>query len=165
MTISRTKRCCWCWIIFEHLLSGVDLISDILATAPKIKVLATSRERLELQSEHLFDLYGLTVPNANSFDVHNFDALQLFAERTRHNRLEFVLEQHLQAVTRICHLVGGMPLAIELAASWSRLLNPNEIVTELKQNLDLLSTSTRDLPERHHSMRMVFEVSWQRLSE
>ena len=57
-----------------------------------------------------------------------------------------------------------MPLAIELAASWSRLLSPNEIVTELEGSLDLLSSSTRDLPERHHSMRSVFEVSWQRLS-
>jgi DNA-binding SARP family transcriptional activator len=149
----------------EHLLSGIDLISDILATASEIKILATSRERLGLQSEHLFDLYGLTVPNANSFDAHNFDALQLFSERAKHNQLDFVLESNLQAVTRICQLVGGMPLAIELAASWSRLLNPSEIVGELEQSLDLLSTSTRDLPERHHSMRSVFEVSWQRHSE
>jgi DNA-binding SARP family transcriptional activator/tetratricopeptide (TPR) repeat protein len=149
----------------EHLLSGVDFLSEILATAPNIKILATSRERLGLQSEHLFDLYGLTVPDSNSSDADSFDALHLFAERAKHNRLEFVLEHNLQAVTRICQLVGGMPLAIELAASWSQLLSPREIVNELEQNLDILATSTKDLPQRHHDMRSVFEVSWQRLSE
>jgi DNA-binding SARP family transcriptional activator len=148
----------------EHLLSGVDLINEILATTSEIKILATSRERLGLQSEHLFDLYGLTVPDDSS-SIQPSDALQLFSERARHTRLEFVLENNLQAVTRICQLVGGMPLAIELAASWSRLLNPNEIVKELEQSLDLLSSQNRDLPERHHSMQSVFEASWQRLSE
>jgi predicted ATPase/DNA-binding SARP family transcriptional activator len=144
----------------EHLLSGIDLIHDILLTASDIKILATSRERLSLQSEHLFDLYGLTVEGSSSSD-----ALQLSTERAKHNKLDFMLEPNLQAVTKICELVGGMPLAIELAASWSRLLNPNEIVGELEQNLDILSTSARDLPERHHNMRGVFEVSWQRLSD
>jgi DNA-binding SARP family transcriptional activator len=146
----------------EHLLSGIDLISEILVTASEIKILATSRERLDLQSEHLFDLHGLTLPDAN---VQHSDALRLFVERAKHNQLDFVLDKYLEDVTEICQLVGGMPLAIELAASWSRLLNPNEIMAELEGSLDLLEASTRDLPERHHSMRMVFEASWQRLSE
>jgi DNA replication protein DnaC len=149
----------------EHLLAGIDLISEILASSSNIKILATSRERLSLQSEHLFDLYGLNVPGINGSDAYSSDALQLFAERAKHNRHDFELEQSLQAVTKICQLVGGMPLAIELAASWSRLLSPSEILQELEQNLDILATSTRDLPERHHNMRSVFEVSWQRLSE
>jgi tetratricopeptide (TPR) repeat protein len=144
----------------EHLLEGVDLISDIFKTSPGIKILATSRERLGLQSEHLFDLYGLNVKDSS-----RSDALQLFAERAKRNNLDFVLEPHLQAVTKICQLLGGMPLAIELAASWLRLLTPNEIVTELEGSLDILATSARDVPERHHNMRSVFEVSWQRLSE
>jgi DNA-binding SARP family transcriptional activator/tetratricopeptide (TPR) repeat protein len=146
----------------EHLLDGVPLISDMLAAAPTIKLLATSRERLGLQSEHLFDLHGLMLPDAH---VQHTDALQLFAERAKHNQLNFMLGENLLAVTRICQLVGGMPLAIELAASWSRLLNPREIVGELEQSLDLLSSSTRDLPERHHNMQAVFEASWQRLTE
>lgn len=144
----------------EHLLADVDFLNEILATSAELKILATSRERLSLQSEHLFDLYGLTVEGS-----HDSDALRLFAERAKHNRLDFVLEQTLEAVTKICQLVGGMPLAIELAASWSRLLTPSEIVTELEGNFDLLSSQSRDLLERHHSMRGVFEVSWQRLSE
>jgi DNA-binding SARP family transcriptional activator len=149
----------------EHLLAGIDFLSEILSTSAEIKILATSRERLQLQAEHVFDLEGLAVPHEKSSDAKAFDSLQLFAERAKHTRLDFALEQHLQAVTRICQLVGGMPLAIELAASWSRLLSPEEIKRELEQNLDILATSTRDLPERHHSMRSVFEVSWQRLSE
>ena len=149
----------------KHLLAGIDLISEILATASEIKILATSRERLHLQAEHVFDLYGLTVPNDNTSNIQETDALHLFAERAKHNRLDFALEENLQAVTRICQLVGGMPLAIELAASWSRLLNPSEIVGELEESLDILATSTRDLPERHHSMQIVFETSWQRLTQ
>jgi DNA-binding SARP family transcriptional activator len=149
----------------EHLLAGVNFLSEILSTSAEIKILATSRERLQLQAEHVFDLEGLAVPHEKSSDAKAFDSLQLFAERAKHTRLDFALEQHLQAVTRICQLVGGMPLAIELAASWSRLLSPEEIKRELEQNLDILATSTRDLPQRHHSMRSVFEVSWQRLSE
>lgn len=149
----------------EQLLSGVDLISDLLATAPEVKILSTSRERLQLQAEHMFDLAGLTVPDSLSMDIGRFDALQLFAQRTKHNRLDFELVDNLSSVTKICQLVGGMPLAIELAASWSRLLNPSEIMQELEQSLDILSTSTKDLPERHHSMRTVFEASWQRLTD
>jgi DNA-binding SARP family transcriptional activator len=129
----------------EHLLAGIDFISEILATSSKIKILATSRERLGLQSEHLFDLYGLTLPDDHT---EHGDALQLFIERAKHNRLDFALDHHLQDVTKICQLVGGMPLAIELAASWSRLLSPSEIVAELEHNLDILSTSTRAQP-RH----------------
>jgi DNA-binding SARP family transcriptional activator len=142
----------------EHLLAGIDLISEVLTAAPELKILATSRERLQLQAEHVFDLAGLAVPHEKSHDAQAFDSLQLFAERAKHHRLDFELEEHLQAVTKICQLVGGMPLAIELAASWSRLLTPNEILQELEQNLDILATSTRDLPQRHHSMRSVFEA-------
>jgi DNA-binding SARP family transcriptional activator/tetratricopeptide (TPR) repeat protein len=146
----------------EHLLSGVDLISEILATSAEIKILATSRERLGLQGEHLFDLHGLTLPDEQ---VQHSDALQLFAERAKHHQLDFVLDEHFPAVTNICQLVSGMPLAIELAAGWSRLLSPNEILQELELSLDLLSSSAHDLPERHHSMQTVFETSWQRLTE
>lgn len=149
----------------EQLLSDIDLVHDILGISPSIKILATSRERLQLQAEYVFDLEGLAVPHEKNNNIQDFDSLQLFAERAKHNKLDFVLEPHLQAVTKICQLVGGMPLAIELAASWSRLLTPNEIVTELDSSLELLSNKSRDLPERHHSMRSVFEVSWQRLSE
>jgi DNA-binding SARP family transcriptional activator/tetratricopeptide (TPR) repeat protein len=149
----------------EQLLSGIDLLHDILGISPDIKIVATSRERLQLQAEYVFDLEGLAVPNEKNNEATDFDSLQLFADRAKHNKIDFVLEPHLQGITRICQLVGGMPLAIELAASWSRLLTPNEILGELEHNLDLLSNKSHDLPERHHSMRSVFEVSWQRLSD
>ena len=70
----------------EHLLSGVDLVPDILATSPDIKVVATSRERLHLQAEYIFDLEGLAVPEGMNGNTRDFDSLHLFAERARHNQ-------------------------------------------------------------------------------
>jgi DNA-binding SARP family transcriptional activator/tetratricopeptide (TPR) repeat protein len=149
----------------EHLLSGVDLIDDVLKISPGVKILTTSRETLNLQAEHVFDLSGLAVPEHANAEAQKFDALQLFAERARHNRLDFVLEQHLQPVTRICQRVAGMPLAIELAASWLRLLSTEEIASEIEKSIDVFSSLNRDVPERHRSMRKVFEASWQRLTD
>jgi DNA-binding SARP family transcriptional activator len=149
----------------EHLLSGINLISDILTTSPEVKILSTSREALNLQAERIVDLSGLTVPEHANMEAQRFDSVQLFTERAKHNRLDFVLEQHLHAVTRICQRVAGMPLAIELAASWLRLLTPDEIAQEIEKSIDVFSSLNRDVPERHRSMRKVFEASWHRLSD
>jgi predicted ATPase len=150
----------------EHLLSGVGLIKELLEAAPKIKILATSRERLNLQAEHVFDLGGLTVPDEGAIDAKDFDALQLFAQSAKHSRHDFVLDEStIPPITQICGLVEGMPLAIELAASWLRVLNLTDIATEIEKGIDLLESTARDLPSRHHSIRAVFDHSWQLLTQ
>jgi DNA replication protein DnaC len=149
----------------EHLLDDVSLVTDILKHTENIKMLITSRERLNLQSEHIFDLYGLNITDQLGDKGQLSDALQLFSERANHAKLDFEIQDHLPEVTRICELVGGMPLAIELAASWIRLLSPVEVLSELETSLDILANTTRDLPSRHQSMKQVFESSWQHLSE
>ena len=101
----------------EHLLDGVDLLPDILRHAPEVKILATSRERLALREEWLFAVEELDVPNAHpTGPLEASSAVQLFAERARHVRLDFSLHDDVGAVTRICQQVDGMPLDIELAA-------------------------------------------------
>ncbi len=150
----------------EHLLDGVGLIADILAAAPGSKVLATSRERLKLHPEHIVDLSGLNVPDEASEALQEFDALELFAQAARRARSDFSWNDGgLAAAVGICRLVEGMPLAIELAASWLRVLSAREIVPHLERALDFLETEEHDLPVRFRGIRGVFAGSWERLSE
>ncbi len=157
----------------EHLLIGnpdqaciADLLIEILQQAPGIKLLVTSRESINLQGEWIFEVQGLTYPEMAQMEgFDGFDAVTLFAQRARHTCPGFNLnEVNRTEIARICRLVEGMPLAIELAATWMRTLSPVEIAVEIESSLDFLSTTTRDMPERHRSMRVVFDHSWQRLS-
>ena len=100
--------------------------------AENVKMLVTLRERLDLQSEYIFDLHGLKVEAEHKNLDEPSEALQLFSEHARHAKLEFEIKNNFPEVTRICKLVGGMPLAIDLAASWIRLLSPAEILFELE---------------------------------
>jgi len=151
---------------FEQLVDhGADVLVDILHHAPEVKLLVTSRERLQLRDEWLLELAGLDVPVGRSAEVENSSAVELFVESARKLRPDFVLpEADKPAVARICRLVEGTPLAIELAVAWTRVLSPEEIARELEQSLELLATSLRDLPARHRSLRAVFDHSWRLLA-
>ena len=152
----------------EHLLNDSDLVIKLLGRATKLKLLVTSRERLNLRAEWLYDLVGMNIPEtddtARGGKVQETDAVALFVQSAKQARADFTLKGNTQAVARICQSVGGMPLALELAASWLRVLGVDEIAAELAQGIDLLESSLRDLPARHHDVRRVFETSWQRLS-
>lgn len=169
---------------FEHLLAGADLATEILQAATRVKMLVTSRERLNLREEWLFEVEGLDYPTdevrgrrdektpASSFtrSVHplafdSYSAVQLFIQGAQRVRLGFGLaDDDKPFVARLCQLVDGMPLAIELAANWVRILSCQEIVARMEQGMDFLATTWRDLPARHRSMCAVFERSWQLLS-
>ena len=149
----------------EHLLVGVGLIGEVLERAALVTALATSRERLNLHAERVFDLGGLSIPDGSGGTHEASDAVRLFAQCAGRARRDFVVsESNAAAVVRICRLVGGLPLAIELAASWVRALTPERIADELDRGLGVLRANTRDLPERHHSIYAVFDLSWDRLS-
>ncbi len=104
--------------------------------------------------------------------VDEYSAVALFVQSARRVQAGFVLraEERL-AVARICRLVEGMPLAIELAAAWARVLSCAEIAREIERtlapeaNLEFLAASMRDVPERHRSMRAVIDHSWKLLSD
>lgn len=149
----------------EHLPEGVDLIADILAATTGLKILATSREVLHLQEEWVRSITGLAYPAQDEDKAAgDYDAVQLFLDRARRIRGDFDLAENAQEIIEICRLVEGMPLALELAAGWLGTLRPADIVQEIKRNLDLLATRARNLPERHRSMRSVFDHSWQQMS-
>ncbi len=148
----------------EHMLDGIEVLDEILAVAPGVKILATSRERLNLQGEWLFPVQGLPFPqNENEPGAETYSAIQLFVQSARRGGPGFHLDD-VTDVARICKLVEGLPLAIELAASWVHQMPCERIAAHIQRDLDFLSTNLRDVPERHRSTRALFEHSWRLLS-
>lgn len=148
----------------EHVADGAPLLADLLRNAPRLQIITTSRERLHLREEWLLPLHGLPVPAENGAPEASA-AVALFVQSSRRVRADFTLDGHETAVARICRLMDGLPLGIELAASWTRLLEPAEIVTEVERSLGFLETTLRDVPARHRSLAAVFTHSWVLISE
>ena len=147
---------------FEHLLDGAEFLGELLANAPEVKALVTSREVLNLQEEWLYPLAGLTFPPSGFAPqtLEQYSAANLFIERMRRLRPNLQLGGEADAIGRICQLVEGMPLALELAASWTKTLTCGEIATEIARSISFLTTSLRNTPERHRNMLAVFASSW-----
>jgi predicted ATPase/class 3 adenylate cyclase len=151
---------------FEHLVEGSELLSQVIERAPRVEMMATSRERLGVQSEWVFDVEGLRVSGYGGGPAVGDGAIRLFVERARQSDSAFSLndEERPQAA-RICRLVYGMPLGIELAAAWVSMLSCAEIADEIERSIGFLSTTARDVPERHRSLRAVFDQSWRLLTD
>ena len=152
---------------FEHLSQGGVFLSTLLDNAPGLKIIVTSRELLNLHEEWIYEVHGLSFPPQNSSDpIEQYSAVQLFINSAQRVLAGFnPNSEDLAAIARICQIVDGIPLAIELATAWIRTLSCKEIAIEIELNLDFLSTTMRDLPIRHRSLRAVFEHSWNLLSE
>ena len=163
----------------EHLITPdlLALITDIGQQAPDVRLIVTSRERLRLQAEAVLDLRGLPFPRVASLstvvddegrDDHlppaEYSAVQLFVDRAQRVQSSFQLDGQEMAVMQLCRLVGGLPLALELAASWARVLAVADIVAEIECGLDSLTTTLLDVPERHRSLQAVVDSSWQLLA-
>lgn len=150
---------------FENLLEHVNLLSEILQHAPGIKLLVTSRETLNLQEEWLYPLTGLSLPASHDIEgLEVYDAIRLFVERARRVRADFSLADEQAGVVRICQLVEGMPLALEMAAFWTKSMRCSAIAAEIQQNVLFLTSRLHNVPERHRSMEVVFNQTWDRLT-
>ena len=151
---------------FEQLLEGATIPSQLLEACPFLRVIVTSRERLNLGEEHVLTLSGLPVPTAGT-DPGDFafvEAVQLFVQRAKKATLSFSLGAETQEqVVRLVRLVEGFPLGIELAAAWVRVLLPADIVVEIESNLDFLASASPSVVDRHRSVRAAFEHSWKLL--
>lgn len=150
---------------FEHLLDGVCLLLKMIQNAPHIRIIVTSREALNLPVEWLHHVKGMHYPKIDNDDVVSYSAIKLFAERARQVRNDFSLVLEKEHVVRICQLAEGMPLGIELAAGWLKRLACSDIVSEIERNLDFLATDLHGIPQRHRSIRAVFNHSWQLMSD
>ncbi len=152
---------------YEHLLEGAGLVAQVLESAPAVKILITSRERLNLQWEWLFQVEGLAFPhNGETATIEDYDAGQLFLQRASRVRPGFALaEEEKPFVAHLCQFLEGLPLGIELAATWVGMFSCQEIAHKVESGLGFLATSLRDVPQRHRSLRAVFDHSWSLLSE
>jgi predicted ATPase len=147
---------------FEHLVDGALLVSEMLEHCPNLTIVVTSRERLNLEEEHVLPLQGLPFPTGSSFAESQYvDAIELFVQRAKRAKLDFQLSpENLPFVLEVCKLVEGSPLGIELASAWLRSLSLPDLVHEITTNRDVLETASRNVSDRHQSLRAVFEHSW-----
>jgi predicted ATPase/transcriptional regulator with XRE-family HTH domain len=163
----RAKRALLVLDNAEHLLEGVGVLTEILKDCPQVKLLVTSRERLSVLSEWVFEIQGLPVPASDQVEQFDgYSSVALFMQSARRVSADFELgEEQRREVRKICQIMEGMPLGIELSAAWVGLLTCEEIASEIEHNLDFLSVSLRDLPERHRSLRATLDHSWKLLND
>jgi predicted ATPase len=147
---------------FERVLEERQQLSQLLEALPKLVILVTTRERLGLAGEWIFSLGGLdTPPPTMTRHLEAYSSAVLFDQCARQVNQSFEInDSNRTCVGEICRLVGGMPLAIRLAAAWTRSLPCQEIAAEIRHSLDFLSAQGDD-----SSIRAVFEQSWNRLSD
>lgn len=151
---------------FEQLVGCATFLVEILENAPEIKLLVTSRERLNLPGEWVMEVIGLEYPGKQERDsIPQFDAVQLFVQVAERSGRFAPSENDWPAIARVCQLLEGMPLGIEIAATWTKMLSCQEIGAEIERSLDFLTASWRGMPERHQTLRLVFDYSWRTLSE
>lgn len=157
---------------FEHLLDAAGQVSELLAAAPLVRALVTSRASLNIPGEQLYQVSGMQCgspespdPNSCLSEASTPSAVTLFIQSARQLRRGWAPSPaDLHAVTRICRMVEGLPLAVLLAASWIEVLTPEEITERIEQDcVDFLDSGWRGVPERQRNMRAVFEHSWRLL--
>lgn len=153
---------------FEHLIDSAEIVTDILQAAPEVRILVISRERLRVRGEYLLEMHGMIMPAVDETPelIASYPAVKLFQQVTSRITPEFTIDDETAPlVARIIQLVAGMPLGIELAAAWLEVLPIEEVVAEIEASLDFLETDLRDVPERHRSLRAVFDSSWNLMTE
>ncbi len=153
---------------YEHLMEAATLPSQVLEACPNLKLIVTSRERLNLQEEQVLVMGGLPVLEGEAptlQEAKGSEAVQLFVQRAKLANLSYVpTHADLLHILTICRLVEGSPLALELASAWTKVLSVGDLAQELERDLDVLSSPERNRPLRHQSIRLAFEHSWRLLS-
>lgn len=151
----------------EHLLAAAAWVSELVRACPELKVVATSREQLQLAEEWVFPVGGLEVPDA---DAHREDVLanasvRPFLQTATRVTQDFQLQpEDLPRLTHLFERLEGVPLAIELAAVWVRAMPLEQITAAIAADADVLSSPVHNVPARHRSVRATFEHSWRLLS-
>ncbi len=151
---------------FEHLLEAAVLAAELLAAAPRLRVLVSSRTPLRIRGEQVFEVEPLGLPTSESAqDVTDSAAVQLFLQCAAASNRGLVIDATLTSnVARICRALDGLPLAIELAASRSSSLTPDQISEQLAQPLTIGRRALRDLPDRQQSLGTTIRWSYDLLT-
>jgi predicted ATPase len=152
---------------FDHLVKQAYMLLDLLYAAPRLSLVVTSTAWLKVRGETVLPLRGLQCPAEGRGEaVEQYEAVQFFCQIARQWKPDFKLvrREDRLAVARLCQLVGGLPLALELAAYWVSLYSPAEIVEKVAASTNLLATPLRHLPQRRRSMTNLFVSVWMQLS-
>ena len=152
---------------FEHVREGRRFLLQILSRAPGVRLLVTSRMPLDLRQEWRLPLDGLSCPSEETMErVREYEAVQLFLEDAQRLIPGFSpTPEEERIIARICSLVGGAPLAIELATALLPVYSLHTLAERIAQSLDVLATQMPDVPKRHRSLRAVFNQVWESLSD
>jgi non-specific serine/threonine protein kinase len=155
---------------FEHLLEAAPLVGEILAAAPRVTILATSRERLNVYGETEYQIHPLSLPDATRREtpqqILNYDSIRLFMQRARAVRPDLSLDEtQAHAVAKISHRLDGLPLALELAATQVKILTLPQLAEQLEQSLIGLASGPRDVPHRQRTLRATIEWSYSLLDD
>ena len=149
----------------EHLEGSAAIVAEILKAAPDVKIVATSRSKLNLTGETVLALGGLETTWETEEGASQASGVELFIDAATRSSPGFVIESDdLDSLALILELTGGSPLAILLAAAWVDMLPISEIATEIAKSIDFLETEMGDIPDRQRSIRAVFDYSWALLS-
>jgi non-specific serine/threonine protein kinase len=155
----------------EHLVSACAQLADrLLSECQKLKILATSRESLDIPGETIWQVPSLTLPDAKEMltikSLSRFESIHLFSVRAALVQPEFELtEQNAKTVVQICQRLGGIPLAIELAAARVKMMTTDEIAKRLDDRFDLLTSGSRTVLPRHQTLRATIDWSYDLLTE
>lgn len=145
---------------FEQLIHIREIINIVISKTQKVKILVTSRDVINLQSEYLHHLKGL-----DSQTGRESPAVQMFISYAKRINATFMAGMELPHIIHICQLVDGMPLAIQLASSWVKTISCETIANEIENNYQTLQTEYIDLPIRHRKIDACFDYSWDMLSK
>jgi predicted ATPase/class 3 adenylate cyclase len=155
---------------FEHVIAAATLLADLLGACPRLKLLVTSREPLRIAAERQYPVPPLGLPEAtrvkSAAEAAEYEAVMLFVERARAVRPDFDLtDETAPIVAEICERLDGLPLAIELAAAWSKVLPPAALLRRLERRLELPATRSADVPARQSTLRQAIEWSYDLLPD
>ena len=153
---------------FEHLIPSGEVISRLLSGCRDLKVVVTSRAVLGIREESVYDLSGMKTPDGSGGpdELENWDSSVLFLSAARRVKPDFMPgELDSVSISNICGILQGLPLPIELAASWVRTVPCPQLEREIRKSLEILGSSAFDLPSRQRSPRAVFDYSWELLDQ
>lgn len=153
---------------FEHVVAAAPRIAELLAAAPRLRILVTSRAAVHLSGEHQYPVPPLSLPDARAAHkvstLAKSDAVAFFVERARAVKPSFVLtDENAGAVAHICTRLDGLPLALELAAARIKLLPPAMLAARLERPLELLTGGSQDLPVRQRTLQATLDWSYELL--
>jgi predicted ATPase/class 3 adenylate cyclase len=155
---------------FEQVTEAAPHVANLLSASPRLKVLITSRELLQVRGEHNYSVPSLDLPDRNQLPplerLTQYEAVRLFIERATAVKPDFtVTNDNAPAVAEICHRLDGLPLGIELAAARIKVLPPQAMLSRLESRLKMLTGGARDLPRRQQTLRGAIEWSYDLLDE